>query len=354
MVEHTQAWEQLEDEEGRAIPRRAGVSSFGFGGTNAHVALEEYEHSESPSDAENGGEHVIVLSAKNQERLKDYVRATAEWLNSPEVIPHSLEEIAYTFQTGREAMDERIAVVVTTRDDLCKKLQRYIKGNQKIQNLYWGNVKEQKETYAPLLDGEAGEAFIRVVLQKQEFAKLAQLWVLTGDINWELLYHGQHPRRVSLPTYPFAKERYWIPESEEESGPIEQPLPTIEPIGELTRLPEAEWTSLSDAQRQTSLGNLEKERGLKKAFEHIEQKGGLKRLPEAEWPSLSDTQRQTSLRNLEKEFSLKKMFEHIEQSSAATEHTAELKLLAEAEWSSLSTTQRRASIRNLEAVLGSQ
>ncbi len=312
IVENTQAWERLEDEEGRTIPRRAGVSSFGFGGTNAHVVLEEYEHPELSLEAGDGGEQIVVLSAKNQERLKEYARATVDWLNSDEIMLYSLKEIAYTSQIGREAMDERISVVVTSHKELREKLQRYAKGEQKIQNLYRGNVKEQKETYAPLLAGEAGEAFIRVILQKKELGKLAQLWVLTGDINWQSLYQGQHPRRVSLPTYPFARERYWIQEPEKESEPVEKPSLNLEHTKELKSLPEEEWSSLSESQRQRSIKHLKKELNLEKEFADVEKPlssvryaGELKRLPEKEWSLLSEVQRRSSLRNLEKEFNLR-------------------------------------------------
>jgi len=34
--------------------------------------------------------------------------------------------------------------------------------------------------------------------------------VLGAEIDWNLLYHNNKPKRISLPTYPFARERYWI------------------------------------------------------------------------------------------------------------------------------------------------
>lgn len=38
---------------------------------------------------------------------------------------------------------------------------------------------------------------------------LGQLWAAGVDVEWSRLY-GEHPRRVTLPGYAFARQRYWI------------------------------------------------------------------------------------------------------------------------------------------------
>ncbi|MEJ2125065.1 MAG: hypothetical protein P8Y47_09735, partial [Alphaproteobacteria bacterium] len=43
--------------------------------------------------------------------------------------------------------------------------------------------------------------------------KLAELWVKGLAFDWNRLYGERKPHRLSLPTYPFAQERYWVPEA---------------------------------------------------------------------------------------------------------------------------------------------
>ncbi|PIS99320.1 hypothetical protein TSA1_37435, partial [Bradyrhizobium nitroreducens] len=48
-------------------------------------------------------------------------------------------------------------------------------------------------------------------LAKGKHAKLADLWVKGLMFDWTRLYGAARPARLSLPTYPFAKESYWLP-----------------------------------------------------------------------------------------------------------------------------------------------
>ncbi|MDJ1631548.1 hypothetical protein QNN00_18760 [Bacillus velezensis] len=53
---------------------------------------------------------------------------------------------------------------------------------------------------------------MRSWFDKKKYAKIAELWAKGLQMDWDRLYQGEKPRRISLPAYPFAKEPYWSPE----------------------------------------------------------------------------------------------------------------------------------------------
>ncbi len=220
IVSESQTWGRLQDEQQQSIPRRAGVSSFGFGGANAHVVLEEYEDLRKRSANFNlPAPQLILLSAKNEDRLKAYAQEMAEFLEQREQhtgdTPLSLADVAYTLQVGREAMEERLALVVSSLDEVKAKFRQYAQGETRIQGIHQGNVKANKAISGLLIEGEEGQTFVQSVIQHKKLDKLAQFWVLAIHIDWNLLHPAPTPNRISLPTYPFAETRYWIPESEQ-------------------------------------------------------------------------------------------------------------------------------------------
>ncbi|MCB0193852.1 MAG: SDR family NAD(P)-dependent oxidoreductase, partial [Anaerolineae bacterium] len=197
------AWPQL-----AGSPRRAGVSSFGFGGAYAHMVLEEYQ-GVRPNEQEVGDERpqVIILSARNEERLSVYAQRMLAFVEESPHIP--LAAMAYTLQVGREAMTARLALVAHTIAEVRQKLTGYLQN--KTQDIYQGLLQTNREGVDLLGDGEEGRDFVTALIQRGKLAKLAQLWVKGIDIEWALLYGANQPNRISLPLYPFAKERYWLP-----------------------------------------------------------------------------------------------------------------------------------------------
>jgi acyl transferase domain-containing protein len=47
-------------------------------------------------------------------------------------------------------------------------------------------------------------------VEKKKYPRLLDLWVKGLAFDWERLYGDAKPRRMSLPSYPFAKRRFWI------------------------------------------------------------------------------------------------------------------------------------------------
>lgn len=100
-------------------PRRAGVSSFGFGGTNAHVILEE-----APARAARGRgpaptHRIVALSAKTPAALDERAQQLATHLAAHPGL--DLGDAAWTLAVGRSRMPYRRAVVA---DDVPSAVER--------------------------------------------------------------------------------------------------------------------------------------------------------------------------------------------------------------------------------------
>jgi polyketide synthase PksN len=178
------------------MPRRAAVSSFGAGGSNAHLVVEEYcggrARGGMGAAIASGRPQVFVVSARNAERLQAAARNLCEYLREGSA---GAEEIAYTLQTGREAMAERLAVVAGDRDQLRLGLEAFLRG-ELPEGVYRGN---EKAGFTAARENGAATP-----------GALAAAWVNGAAVDWEALYPDGKPARVSLPSYPFAGRKYWI------------------------------------------------------------------------------------------------------------------------------------------------
>lgn len=202
----------------KEYPRIAGVSSFGGGGANAHVLIEEYRAKSSPEivSVNETEPALLVLSAKDEDRLYDQVAQLSLALN--QFGPVDLANIAYTLQVGREVFNERIAILAVSIEDLKQKLDDYLLGNNKAQRstgilpagLFRGRSQQGKGTLDMISSDTVLKDAVDVWWQRGQFEMLLELWVKGFDLDWNKLYDNRNPQRMSLPTYPFAKEYCWI------------------------------------------------------------------------------------------------------------------------------------------------
>jgi acyl transferase domain-containing protein/enoyl-CoA hydratase/carnithine racemase/acyl carrier protein len=197
----------------REVPRIAGISSFGAGGANAHVVLQEPPS--APADADGlwqcGNEDacVVPLSARTPEQLQWKIERLLGFLRR-DADAAALRDIAYTLQVGREAMDERIAFVATSLDDLRRQLQALSQTAYPGSEPYRGGVRKHKEFIAACKADSTFTERRDGWLVQRDLARIAEHWVKGIEIDWARLHAGARRRRIPLPTYPFARDRHWI------------------------------------------------------------------------------------------------------------------------------------------------
>ncbi|SOD99165.1 non-ribosomal peptide synthetase [Spirosoma fluviale] len=204
LVTKRELWNRLL-QDGQELPRRACVSSFGFGGVNAHALLEEAPAAEAVHTASQEPQ-LIVLSAKSENRLRVQAQQLHDYLQEPAVTA-SLPAMAFTLLEGREAMPNRWAAVVNSTDELQQAVRSFLaaESGDNFDYVYTGS----------LADNEL----------ENHLRTLAEQWVnQTVELNWETVWPNEEksrPNRLSLPVYPFEKNKHW-PFTEEITRRIHQ------------------------------------------------------------------------------------------------------------------------------------
>ncbi|MCP5245666.1 MAG: SDR family NAD(P)-dependent oxidoreductase [Burkholderiales bacterium] len=201
--------ELITDGISETYPRRAGISSFGAGGSNAHILLEEFDARKTETaNVQPDAANMIVLSAKNENRLREMAAHLLHFLDQ-NLLTDSLSDLAYTLQTGREAMNERLGIIAGSVAELQNALGAYL-NKDTAKNIYTGNIANHKDILSIFGSDEDIGSIIEAWIARKKYGKLLDIWVKGFKINWNLLYQSDKPRRIHLPTYPFAKESYWI------------------------------------------------------------------------------------------------------------------------------------------------
>ncbi|GLW64461.1 polyketide synthase [Actinomadura rubrobrunea] len=109
----------------RDRPALAGVSGFGFGGTNAHIVLEEAPRP-APRSSPPAAMRVFPLSDASDDRVRDHARVLADWLRTRDDV--SLADLAHTLHRRNGRGRARAAVAARDRAALLDGLTALAEG----------------------------------------------------------------------------------------------------------------------------------------------------------------------------------------------------------------------------------
>ena len=117
----------LEDWPKTDGPALAGVNSFGFGGTNAHIVLQEAHPAPLlPTRVNNGMQpYLLPLSARSPEALQALAGAYHTFLSNQDM-SHFLD-IVYSASLRRSHHDHRLALVAHSKEEAAERLDSFLR-----------------------------------------------------------------------------------------------------------------------------------------------------------------------------------------------------------------------------------
>jgi polyketide synthase PksN len=197
--------------DGRTWPRRACISAIGIGGANAHLIVEEYidpsaDAAARADDPAADGLRVIPLSARTPAQLRRMAERLHAHLRGREAAI-AIDDIAFTLCRGRPSFEQRLAVLAQDTAELQRRLAAFLDGTPD-DGVAIGQADNARNVTS-MLDAQEREDFVALLVKRGDPQRLARAWGdgLIADVRRLAPRRG---RRVSLPTYPFARTAFWI------------------------------------------------------------------------------------------------------------------------------------------------
>jgi myxalamid-type polyketide synthase MxaB len=100
-------------------PRIAGISSFGFGGTNAHLIVEEAPRRTPRHNTMERPRHILAISAKSQAALRALAGRYGSWLDGAHA---DVANVCFTANTGRSHFPYRLALSAESNEQFRESL----------------------------------------------------------------------------------------------------------------------------------------------------------------------------------------------------------------------------------------
>ncbi|MFJ6017422.1 amino acid adenylation domain-containing protein [Streptomyces sp. NPDC092952] len=110
-------------------PARAGVNSFGFGGTNAHVVVEQAPDRTTAGPApEERAWNILPLTARVPEALPELAAGIRRELAGTDGPAVELPDLGHTLAHRRQHLESRLSVVYSSRAGLDEALAAHVRG----------------------------------------------------------------------------------------------------------------------------------------------------------------------------------------------------------------------------------
>jgi thioester reductase-like protein len=167
--------------------RHVLVNSMGLGGSIATAVLAPPPAPTRPA-APPREQVRLVLSARNRAELDALCRTLADELDAGEL---PIADVAHTLRVGRHAFAER-RVVTAPADKITRALR----------------LPRPPAARTTRVENPTGERFDPESVADDVEAAACDAWLRGAEVDWEAL-SGGNGRRVTLPTYPFRRRRYW-------------------------------------------------------------------------------------------------------------------------------------------------
>ncbi len=189
--------------------RRAAVSSFGFSGTNAHLIIEEAPAIVRRED--EAAAYLVVLSARSSGQLKQHVLNLLAHLERTPGL--AMTDLSFSLFVGRMHFTHRLACVARNQEEVIQLLEQWVEtgpaGRAYASEVQEGRIREHVALtkLGNRCIHECRNATTAEYLEN--LAAIADLYVQGYSLDFHALF-PKDSKRVPLPTYPFARERYWV------------------------------------------------------------------------------------------------------------------------------------------------
>ncbi|MET1255505.1 SDR family NAD(P)-dependent oxidoreductase [Aliikangiella maris] len=236
------------------IPRRAGINSFGFSHTNCHMVVEEAPVRETLASAQ--AQYCLPVSAKKLSLLGDYIERYISYCNEKS---WELADLCYTAATGRSHYEYRVAIVASTQAEIIDGLmtakqliesgESQLVGNvafgfhqivsDKKKQLDAGEITEKNKKELTDKANQSLTSFLNSQ-DKQLLTSIAENYANSAEVNWRDIYQQEKRQRISVPTYPFERKRFWAKDKKSSYVDVIQKLHPL--IDRCTEQAENKWT----------------------------------------------------------------------------------------------------------------